>query len=199
MKLPFRAGVLLACLVVAGCGGDSTPTKPAPPGPAALPPSTTDLMRAGDKITVRLEGVPDGGFVTEMQIPPSGDLSFSYLDQPFRAAGQTPSQLGDAIATAYKTQKIYTNPIVTVIPEERYINVGGDVRSPSNIAYRPDSTVMSTINACGGFTEFADRRAVRIIRGGQSLTVDCVKAALTPGADPPVYPGDQIYVPRTMF
>jgi protein involved in polysaccharide export with SLBB domain len=58
---------------------------------------------------------------------------------------------------------------------------------------------MSTINACGGFTEYANRRAVRIIRGKQVMEVDCVKAAGTPGADPAVYPSDQIWVPRTMF
>jgi hypothetical protein len=31
------------------------------------------------------------------------------------------------------------------------------------------------------------------------IVVDCVRAISTPGADPAVYPGDQIYVPRTMF
>jgi len=55
------------------------------------------------------------------------------------------------------------------------------------------------LNSCGGFTEYANRRAVRIIRGQQVIVVDCVKAVGTIGADPPVYPGDQIYVPRTMF
>ena len=35
--------------------------------------------------------------------------------------------------------------------------------------------------------------------GSQTIVVDCVKATVTPGADPAVYPGDSIYVPRTMF
>jgi hypothetical protein len=58
---------------------------------------------------------------------------------------------------------------------------------------------MSTINTCGGFTDYANRRSVRIVRGTQVIYVDCVKAAAVPGADPPVYPGDQIYVPRTIL
>ncbi len=58
---------------------------------------------------------------------------------------------------------------------------------------------MSTINACGGFDEYANRHAVRILRGQQVIEVDAVKAISTPGADPAVYPGDQIYVPRSPF
>jgi polysaccharide export outer membrane protein len=153
----------------------------------------------GDKITVQLTGVPDGGYFNEKQIPSSGDITLPFLTQTFHAAGKTTSELTTEITDAYKNQQIYSNPVVTVLAEERYINVGGDVRSPSNVAYRPDSTLMSTINACGGFTEYANRRSVRIIRGQQTFYVDCVKAVSTSGADPAVYPGDQIYVPRTAF
>jgi protein involved in polysaccharide export with SLBB domain len=156
-------------------------------------------MRVGDKITVQLTGVPEGEYINEKLIGASGDITLQLLSHPFHAAGKTPAELATEIANAYKSEKIYTNPVVTVLPEERYINVGGDVRSPSNVVYRPDSTLMSTINACGGFTEFANRRAVRILRGQQVIEGDGVKAAGTPGADPAVYPGDQVYVPRTMF
>jgi protein involved in polysaccharide export with SLBB domain len=160
---------------------------------------TNAVMRVGDKITVRLSGVPDEGFFNEIQIPASGDITVPLLTQSFHAAGHNTAELASEISDAYKSQKIYTNPVVTVLPEERFINVGGDVRGPTNVVWRPDSTLMSTINSCGGFTEFANRRAVRIIRGQQVIEVDCVKAAQNPGADPPVYPGDQIHVPRTMF
>jgi protein involved in polysaccharide export with SLBB domain len=156
-------------------------------------------MRVGDKITIQLAGVPDEGWIHEFQIPASGDVTVPLLTQTFHAAGRNTAELGAEIADAYKSQKIYTNPVVTVLPEDRYVNVGGDVRSPSNIVWRPDSTLMSTINACGGFTEYAKRQAVRILRGKQVIEVDCVRAAQSPGADPAVYPGDQIYVPRTMF
>ena len=156
-------------------------------------------MRVGDKITVRLSGVPDEGFFNEIQIPASGSITVPLLTQSFQAAGRNASELAAEIANAYKSQKIYTNPVVTVLPEEQFVNVGGDVRGPTNVVWRPDSTLMSAINACGGFTEFANRRSVRILRGQQVMYVDCVKAAQTPGADPAVYPGDQIYVPRTPF
>jgi len=184
------------CVLLTGCGGFGS-SAPSVSGPGA--PMTNDVIRVGDKITVQLTGVPDGGYFNEKQIPESGDITLPYLTQSFHAAGADPAELASEITEAYKSQKIYTNPVVSVLPEERFINVGGDVRGPSNVVWRPDSTLMSTINSCGGFDEFANRRTVRIIRGKQVFYIDCVKAASIPGADPPVYPGDQIYVPRTMF
>ena len=186
-----------ACALLTGCGafGSHSPSTAA----VADGSPTSAVMRVGDKITIQLTGVPDGGFFNEKQIPASGDITLPLLTQSFHAAGRNPADLASEITDAYKSQKIYTNPVVTVLPEEQFINVGGDVRGPTNVVWRPDSTVMSTINICGGFTEYANRRAVRIIRGKQVIYVDCVKAIQVPGADPPVYPGDQIYVPRTVF
>jgi hypothetical protein len=59
--------------------------------------------------------------------------------------------------------------------------------------------LVGVINSCGGFTEFANRRSVRVIRGKDAFYVDCIKAVAVPGNDPPVYAGDQIYVSRTPF
>jgi len=187
---------LLACLLLSGCGGDGVGSSPSSPGSAAMSSGT---IRVGDKITVQLSGVPDSGYIQEFQVPASGDITVPLLTQSFHAVGANPSDLAAQIRAAYVNQKIYTNPVVNVLAEERYISVGGDVRSPSRVVYSADSTLMSTINSCGGFDEYANRRAVRILRGQQVIVVDCVKAAETPGADPLVYPGDQIYVPRTPF
>ena len=198
MKTLFQTGMVLACVLLTGCGGSGTYTSTTY-APAKVPPSSSAYLRAGDRITVQLTGVPDGGYLNEKQIPASGQLSLPYLDQPFQAVGVTPSDLAEQITAAYKAQKIYRSPVVTVLAEVQYVNVGGEVRSPANVPYRPDATVMSIINTCGGFTEFANRRSVRVIRGGQVIYVNCNKAMTDPGADPPVYPGDQIIVPRTIL
>jgi protein involved in polysaccharide export with SLBB domain len=197
MKTLVRFGAVLICAFLTGCGGDRG-SSPNPPGPAPMAP-TNDVIRVGDKITIQLSGTPDSGWIREKQIPASGDIQVDLLPQSFHAAGKSPAELEAEISAAYVSQKIYTSPVVNVVPEERYVNVGGDVRGPSNVVWRPDSTVMSTINACGGFDDYADRHHVRIIRGKDRLQVDCVRAATDPGADPAVYPGDQIYVPRTIL
>ena len=200
MKTLVRFGAfssfLIACVFLIGCGGGNSAPMPTS-GQAAF---ASDIIRPGDKITIQLSGVPDNGFFVEKQIPPGGDFSLPYLTQSFQTANKNTDELAREIAAAYKAQKIYTNPIVSVLEEqEPPVVVGGEVRSPSNVPYRPDLTMVSLINSCGGFTEFANRRSVRVIRGKQEFYVDCVKAEAVPGNDPPVYPGDQVYVPRTVF
>ena len=200
MKTFSRLSAVLACILLTACATTGSSTSSNTSAPTGQRPASGDLMRPGDKITIQLSGVPEQqGYIKELQIPSSGEVNVDLLSGSFPAAGRTPSELSSDISSAYKNQKIYTNPIVTVIPGDRYINVGGDVRAPSRVVYSADMTVMTAINSCGGFTEYARKNAVRILRGQQMIQVDCVRAALDPGADPPVYPGDQIYVPRTML
>jgi polysaccharide export outer membrane protein len=204
-----RIGLLAACLGLAGCGmmsggggGSAPPSAPVANAGGASAPAPADVMRVGDKITIRLSGVPDEvneGYIIEVQIPPSGVVTVPLLSQAFPAVGRSAGDLANDISQAYKTQRIYSSPNVTVVPEERYVNVGGDVRQPSRVIYTPDLTMLGAINACGGFTDYANRRVVRILRGQQVMQVDAVQAARTPGADPQLFAGDQIYVPRTMF
>jgi len=158
-----------------------------------------NVMRVGDTITIRLTGVPDGGFIDQMQIPESGQIHVELLEQSFIAAGTTAADLAAQITQAYKTQKIYTTPVVLVTTDASYVNVYGDVRNPSRVVLTPDLTLLTAIISCGGFDEYADRRHVRITRGKQLIVIDAINASRTPGADPPVYAGDQIYVPRTPF
>ena len=198
MKTLVRFGALslfvLICALFTGCGGGSR-NVPNNPGPAF----SNDTIRVGDKITIQLSGVPDGGYFVEKQIPPTGEFTLPYLTQTFVATGKNTPQIAQEVTAAYKGQKIYTNPVVTVLAEERFITVGGEVRSPTNVVYRPDLTLVGVINSCGGFTEFANRRSVRVIRGKDVFYVDCIKAVAVPGNDPSVYAGDQIYISRTAF
>jgi polysaccharide export outer membrane protein len=202
-----RFSVVIACTLLTGCGGMSSSSPGASELSATSGSSSMetsgDLMRAGDKITIRLTGVPDSateGYIIETQIPASGAISVPLIkDHSFQAAGRTASDLAAEIMATYKAEKIYTSPVITIISEERFVSVGGDVRTPQRVLYTSDLTLIAAINAAGGFTEYAKRGAVRILRGQQVIQVDANAAARNPGSDPLLRPGDQVYVPRTMF
>ena len=199
MKFLRFLPLILVCVGLNGCFGSGASSSDSA---ARMPVATgnTDVLRVGDKITIRLTGVPeDGGYIVEDQIPQNGEISVSYLTQPFQAVGKTAGDLAEEITQAYKSQRIYNTPVVTIIPEERFVSVGGDVRSPTRVIYTSDLTLMTAINSCGGFTDYARRNAVRIIRGSQVMYVDASAAVAGRVQDPPLFPGDQIYVQRTIF
>jgi protein involved in polysaccharide export with SLBB domain len=195
VKASLLPGAFLGCFLLVGCGGSNS--APATNVSASIP---SDAIRIGDKITVRLTGVPtEEGYINEIQIPESGDITVPDLKRSFHAAGIRPGELANEITSAYKADQIYTNPNVTVIPEDRFVSVGGDVRTPMRPTYTPDLTLLGAIAAAGGFDEYADKHHVRIVRGSQVIVVDAATASRVAGTDPLVYPGDQITVPRTIF
>lgn len=117
------------------------------------------------------------------------------------AAGVTQAGLQSTIESTYKSQQIYTNPTVTVnIPSTaRFVNVGGDVKAPRRVEYTPDLTVLSAINAAGGFTEYADQKKVRLLSDGKATIVNVTEIRKDPSKDPHLKPGDSIEVMQTFW
>ena len=82
----------------------------------------------------------------------------------------------------------------------RLVNVTGEVKSSGRVQYSPDLTVLSAIGAAGGFTDFADKKRVRLSRDGKVKIIDTTKASRDPSKDEKALPGDQInVVPATGF
>jgi protein involved in polysaccharide export with SLBB domain len=62
-------------------------------------------------------------------------------------------------------------------------------------------TVLKAIQAAGDFTDFGKKSKVEVIRanGHKEKPVDCYKAIKNPKLDLPIFPGDQVIVPRRHF
>jgi len=105
------------------------------------------------------------------------------------------------IERVYKARKVYTNPniVITMQPQSRFVNVGGEVKSPQRVPFTPDLTVLSAINAAGGFSPFADQRRIRLLRGQQVTIIDAKKIRTDPSRDVQLEPGDQVEVPQSLF
>jgi len=86
--------------------------------------------------------------------------------------------------------------VVIEVPS-RPITVGGEVRTPNSYPHPGRLTVLKAIDLAGGFTEFANRRKVKIIRSGKTIIVNCKKALEDPEKfDVEVFPGDKVQVDR---
>lgn len=179
-------------------GAGPAPAAPAPPGTAGL--DISDLLRIGDTVIIRLTGVPtaDQG-IFEVKIDESGKISMPYIGS-LAAANATTVQLKKLIESTYIKEEIFTNPNVTVdLKEQRFVDVTGEVRMPQRVPYTKDLTAMGAVAACGGFTDFANRRKVKLTQGGVTREFNAKEIQADQGRDIKLTPNDKIQVDRSIF
>jgi protein involved in polysaccharide export with SLBB domain len=159
------------------------------------------LLRKGDSIIVKLSGVPPEETTVvsnTYDVSDNGTINLPHIGE-VRAAGTKPSTLQKNIDAAYKSAEIYTHPTIQVTlnrgPEggTQVIFVSGEVKMPKAVPITPGMTVMDTITAAGGPTDFGNMRKVKFMRGGASRVLD-LKKADGPDAQITVQPGDKVHV-----
>ena len=160
-------------------------------------------LRIGDPIDLKIGGVPQDEQIqvnNTYVVDSSGSISLPYINK-IRAAGLAPSALAREVENAYRANKIYTNPNITIImqPQARFVNVGGAVRQPSRVNFTEDMTLLTAINAAGGFNDFADQKKVRLLRGSEVKVFDVRQFRKNPSKDVALQPGDRVEVPQTLF
>lgn len=197
--LTVAGGLLTAAWLVTGCeplgggvgeGGESN-----------VPPragSSSDILRIGDLVMVVFSDLPVLVPPFEERVKDDGTITL-LMNQSFHAAGKTRSELEKEIRARY-VPGYYVNLTVTVKPQERFFYVEGEVRLPSRQLHPGDITVLKAIASAGGFTDYANKRKVRLLRAnGQTAIVDCVAVLDNPQLDLPVNPNDKIHVPRRLW
>ena len=160
-------------------------------------------LRVGDPVDLKISGVPaeEQAQVNNVYtVDANGSINLPYINK-VRAEGMTPAQLSGAIEGAYRSGKIYTNPTITIImqPAARFVNVGGAVRSPTRVPFTEDMTLLTAINAAGGFNDFADQKKVRVLRGSDVQVFDVRQSRRDPSKDIRLQPGDRVEVPQSFF
>lgn len=134
----------------------------------------------------------------EERIKEDGKITLTLIG-PIMAAGKTPGELQNSIRDAY-VPKYFKDLTVTVRSEQRMYYVGGQVKAPGRFPYIGPTTVIKAIQSAGDFTDFAKRTKVKVTRAnGTTITVDCKKALKNPKLDIPIFPNDQIDVPRSIW
>ena len=160
-------GLLLSIALasVASAQQNSTvPTIPQSAGPARVPDQASYQIQINDVLHVYVWKEPE---VTQSRVlvRPDGRISIPLV-QDMQASGLTPVQLKQRIEDKLK-EKIDV-PEVTVIVDQiqsyqiyvmGLVGHGGAFSSPIPL------TIMQALANAGGFTEFANKKEVRIFRG----------------------------------
>lgn len=161
---------------------------------------TGNVFQVGDLVTVTFSGVSDPTAMpshTE-KVANNGCINLDYIGQ-IKAAGKTAGELQMEIQTNY-VPKYFQNLTVTVVPPAQYYYVGGEVKMPGAKDYLGQTDVIKAIQSAGDFTDFANKKKVKLTRSnGQQVTVNVIKALQDAKYDAQVYPGDTIHVPRRWY
>ncbi|MBI2572035.1 MAG: polysaccharide biosynthesis/export family protein [Candidatus Schekmanbacteria bacterium] len=191
LSLFFALTLAAPSLLAAAAGADD-----AAPADELL---ATDTYRLGPEDVVEVFVWREPDISRTVIVRPDGYLSVPLAGE-IRASGRIPQDLQEEIAR--RLQKYIEHPIVTVVVKEinsHRIAVFGEVTRPDWYVVRQRLSVLDAIALAGGFTEFARRASVIVIRSQGSdaerkITVN-IKAMLN-GAENPfdIQPADVIYV-----
>jgi protein involved in polysaccharide export with SLBB domain len=181
----------------------TTPLEPvsipqaAPQSPSIMdaPGVGSSTLRVGDGVSVSLSDIPVIPPEIKTTITEEGRLTALPFGVSVQAAGKTPSQIQEAIEKAL-VPKYYVRVTVNVKADDRVFFVGGEVKTPTRLAYRGDMTVLRAIDTAGGFTDFASRKYIELRRANKrdKYLIDWNKAIKDPKLDLPVYADDQVLV-----
>lgn len=201
------------------CGAQTAQTNS--PAAATSPAFLTETFRSmdslddkqklgpGDRIAYRV--IEDQDEPRVLLITDSGDLEVPYLGL-IHASGKTCLGLAKEIKTALEKKLYYKATVMVsaeVINRTRVtgkVYVTGQVRNSGgyDVAAGETMTVSRAILRAGGFSDFSDKRNVRLIRatpsGRDTRTIN-VQEIWEKGAvdkDPVVQPGDLIVVPERL-
>ena len=208
-QLAVIGGIIWAGIVLTGCQSSpvyadfpqagepgNSETKPGQPKPYSRPvQGNSDVLFIGDVVTITFNS-GDSQILPQHQetIKDDGRITPPFVGS-IVAKGKSPGELQAELQKLY--DKLYRNMTVTVSSKDRYYNVDGEVKMPGPKPYLGQTDLVSAISSAGGFTEFAKKTAILIIRAnGKKETVDYFKALEDTKFNVVIYPGDKIIVPR---
>ncbi len=171
---------------------------PAPADAAAA--QTQDIqIGAGDLIEIRVFGVQD--LAQETRVSGTGDISVPLVG-PVHVAGLTQSEAEALIANKLRDGGFIKDPHVSVFTKEyatQGISVLGEVSRPGVYPLLGPRKLFDVISMAGGLTTRAGKQITITHRDdpGDPLKIQLTgDPAKTAGTNPPVTPGDTIFVAK---
>jgi polysaccharide export outer membrane protein len=175
-----------------------TPTVAPNATPTAKRDLSAEIIKVGDILVITFGDLPE-----QQRTPPfdskvrdDGTITLIY-NQVFQVAGKRTGDLEQEIRAFYVPSYFRILTVTVRISADRFYYVDGEVKLGSKFPYTSGITVSKAVASAGGFTDFANKRKVKLIRADQrTQTVNCNKVLDHPELDPLVLPDDKVHVPR---
>jgi len=192
MRVPVLALLLLAC--------GTRPISPPPPDPTPMDRDTY-VIGVTDVLQISVWKNPE--LTIEVPVRPDGKISFPLVDD-VQAEGLQVMELKEILAR--ELAEYITAPDVTVIVTQmnsQFVSIIGAVAHTTRIPLTRELRVLEAITVAGGFTTFADKDNIRIVRraaGGEEVEYrfdyDAYIKGKAPGTNIVLMNGDTIIVPE---
>lgn len=189
----------LACAVLLASFACAGPVPP-PPEFEAAPKEGVYIIGTSDQLRIDV-WQNDKLSLAQVPVRPDGKITMPLIDD-VQAAGLTTDELKNVITQ--ELAEFIQNPTVTVVlllPLSKRAFVLGEVRNPGAISLGAEMRVLEAITSVGGFSTFANKSGVRVIRyvDGKELDYrfdyDAYVAGRAPGTNVVLRPGDTVLVP----
>lgn len=200
MKRIHAIGMIWVLALGAAGAGCAQRTVVMSPPEKSVDDRDTYVVGVNDVLTITVWGNQD--LSQKVPVRPDGKISMPLLDD-VPAAGLTPMELKEVLTREFS--EYVSNPHVTVIVSEmnsQMVSIMGEVGRQTSIGLSRDLRVLEAIASVGGFSNFADRGDVRIVRRNPDGTeeefrfdYDAYIKGNAPGTNILLQPGDTIIVP----
>jgi polysaccharide export outer membrane protein len=199
--------LVCAALVLSGCASSRLVGRPdlqIVPGDALPAPSREDLIVQRreyvvgpfDRVDISVFGVPE--LTRTVQLDANGRFSLPLVGE-IQAAGYTPQQLGEEIASRLRGRYV-RDPQVAVNADtvNQMVTVDGEVNEPGMYPVTGRMTLMRAVARAKGVTEFANTNFVVVFRrvNDREMAALYDLRSIRQGVygDPEIYANDVIYV-----
>jgi len=163
----FALIAILTALVV-GTDASAQSAQQAPKPPAAAqklkPPAGLEDYKIGPEDVLAISVWKNEAMSRVLPVRPDGMISLPLLDDVM-AAGLTPTELRNVLAQ--RLAEYVPSPAVTVIVNDVKsfkVSVIGEVFKPARYELKSRTSVLDVLALAGGFTQFASRTRVVVLR-----------------------------------
>ncbi|MBF0183233.1 MAG: polysaccharide biosynthesis/export family protein [Magnetococcales bacterium] len=152
---------------------------------------TAHRIGLGDKIKITVENEPNLGIDT--RVSPQGSVNMPLIGE-IRILNLTAKEAEETIRQRL-ADGFLVNPNVSVaIAEYRVYYLYGEVKKAGGYPFQPGLTVRKAIALAEGFTDFADKKDIRVVHDD-----DPTFKEKQIGLNDPVFPGDVIQVTASFW
>lgn len=153
--------------------------------------SSTYRLYTGDRLNIQVYREPD--LSREVEVDDKGIIIYPLLGR-IKVADLTAREVEKLLTDRLKGDYLINPEVTVTILKYREFYVTGEVKRPGGYAYSPGMTVEKAVILAGGFTAYASRSRIYVVREG-----DARASPQRVELDTPIYPGDTLRIEESFF